>query len=302
VTEASAAPRPRVSTGGQAAWTLRCDWGPAGAAAVAEGSAFVVVVDVLSFTTTLSIAVDAGAEVFPYPWGDASAREFADEHRALLAVGRFEARTVPGAPAPAATLSPAGMQHEAARLAGTRIVLPSPNGSAVSVALGSSSATVVGASLRNRRAVARWIVGELVRAAPGEAVDETAVSGPAVALVAAGERWPDGSLRPAVEDLWGAGAVLEALLEEAEVHGLGGLSASPEARAALAAWFSARPDDGGPDGAGTVSELEDVLLTSDSGRELADRGFAADVGVAAELDVSVAVPVLRGERFVGVRT
>ena len=63
---------------------------------------------------------------------------------------------------------------------------------------------MVGASLRNAAAVASWIARE-------HDADDTVV-----AVVAAGERWPDGTLRPAVEDLWGAGAVLAALEDRAE--------------------------------------------------------------------------------------
>ena len=65
-----------------------------------------------------------------------------------------------------------------------RIVLPSPNGSSICFALADSGLTVVGACLRNRAAVARWLAPQLA-------------AGATVAVVAAGERWPDGSLRPA---------------------------------------------------------------------------------------------------------
>ena len=77
-------------------------------------------------------------------------------------------------------------------------MLPSPNGSSIARQLAESGAVVVGACLRNARAVAAWVTAGAVR-------------GP-VALVAAGERWPGDQLRPAVEDLWGAGAVVNALL------------------------------------------------------------------------------------------
>lgn len=51
---------------------------------------------------------------------------------------------------------------------------------------------MVGASLRNRRAVARWLTEQ---AGPTEQTGR-------VVVIAAGERWPDGSLRPPIEDLW----------------------------------------------------------------------------------------------------
>lgn len=96
-------------------------------------------------------------------------------------------------------------------------------------------------------------------------------------VVPAGERWYDDTLRPAVEDLWGAGAVLAAVDAEAEA------GASPEARMAMAAWRSA------------VLPLD--LLHCASGRELVEAGFVADVDIAAEVDVSEVVPVLAGESF-----
>jgi 2-phosphosulfolactate phosphatase len=66
----------------------------------------------------------------------------------------------------------------------------------ISFQLAETGATVLGVSLRNRLAAADW----LSRRGHGGA-------SPRLAVIAAGERWPDGSLRPAVEDQWGAGAL-----------------------------------------------------------------------------------------------
>lgn len=248
----------------QAAYGVRLEWGPTGAAEVTADVA--VVVDVLSFTTTLSVAVEKGIEVFPFRWRDARATEHAVRHGATLAVGRFEARALRDSRH--VSLSPAGLL-EADGL--ERLVLPSPNGSTIAFGLADSGARVVGASLRNADAVARWVadqlVGDLARAS-------------SVVVVAAGERWPDDTLRPAVEDLWGAGAVLAGLVE-AGVTGL-----SPEARTAVAAWEAVR------DGVG------EQLAACASGRELVERGFADDVAVSGRVAVSDVVPVLVGDRFV----
>ena len=103
---------------------------------------------------------------------------------------------------------------------------------------------------------------------------------PVIAVIAAGERWADDSLRPAVEDLWGAGAVISALAA------LGLTGFSPEARSAAGAL------------AAVAADLAAELADSSSGRELATSGFGPDVAVAAELDTSASVPVLAGGRFV----
>jgi 2-phosphosulfolactate phosphatase len=243
----------------QAAYDVRFDWGPAGAAAVAPGAAVVVVVDVLSFTTTLTVAVERGIDVLPFPWRDpAAAAAVAEEHDATLAVGRSQAG--PGE----ISLSPQSLVEPPPEV--RRLVLPSPNGSAISSALAATGATVVGASLRNARAAAAWVHG--------------AAGGRAIAVIAAGERWPDGTLRPAIEDLWGAGAFIDAL------GGLGSRALSPEGAGARAAYASI---------AGSVS---DALPACGSGRELVDLGFAGDVAVAGEESASGAVPVVRGGWFV----
>jgi 2-phosphosulfolactate phosphatase len=242
------------------------DWGLQGASAIAAEGGLAVVVDVLSFTTTLTVAVEAGLEVYPFPWKDASAADFARRHDAALAVGRLEARPTDGPRA--VSLSPASFTAAEGL---TRVVLPSPNGSALAHALTRAGMTVVGASLRNRYAVARWIADQRDSgsgATPG-----------AIAVIAAGERWPDESLRPAVEDLWGAGAVIAALSE----LGLGDQSA--EAWTAEAAFRGVEES--------LLAELADCA----SGQELEQAGFGDDVAIAARLDASTCVPVLTGERF-----
>lgn len=240
----------------QGTFAVRCEWGPVGASLVPADVA--VVVDVLSFTTTVTVAVGRGITVFPYRWRDEQARAYAASRDALLAVGRLEARELPGQ----VSLSPAAM----AALTGVdRVVLPSPNGSTITHALAGTGARVVAGSLRNASAVADH-VAPLLR------------DGATCVVVPAGERWPDDSLRPCVEDLWGAGAILARLVE------CGATGLSPEARAAAHAWA----------GVHLPADLHDCA----GGRELAAAGFADDVTAAAQVDASDVVPVLDGERFV----
>lgn len=248
----------------QAGHLVRMEWGPTGAAAVLAD--VMVVVDVLSFTTTVVIALERGMSVLPYAWKDDGAEAYADEREATLAVGRLEARSRSDQGRSAVSLSPAGMTT--ADLSGvSRIVLPSPNGSSIAFALAESGASVVAASLRNATAVAGH-VGALIR------------SGATCAVVAAGERWPDETLRPAIEDLWGAGAVIAGLVD------LGVTALSPEARVAEQSFRGVRHD------------LAGQLAACASGVELTAVGFAADVEVAGQLDASSVVPVLRGRTFV----
>lgn len=229
--------------------TVLLEWGPTGAVALAGQADVAVVVDVLTFSTTVGVAVDAGAAVVPYRWADASAEDEARARGARLAVSREAA--APGD----VSLSPATFRSGAVP---DRVVLPSPNGSTICALLAETGVEVVVAGLRNRRAVAAWLASH---------------GGP-VLVVPAGERWPDGSLRPAVEDLWGAGAVVAALAD------LGAGEVSDEAQAAEAAYRLV--DD----------RLEAALAECASGRELIERGYASDVAIAAELDASRAVPRL----------
>ena len=237
---------------------VRFDWGPVGAEAIVAGADLAVVVDVLSFTTAVTVAVERGIEVLPYRWRDASAAAYAEAHGATLAVGRSV-----GEWTGAVSLSPPSI----ARAEGVRrLVLPSPNGSTIAVSLADTGATVVAACLRNAGAVAAWLAPRVA-------------GGAAVAVVAGGERWPDDSLRPALEDLWGAGAVIRGLVRA------GIAELSPEARAAAGCYDA------------VASSLSDELPTTASGRELVEAGFTADVAMAGQVDVSVVVPVLREGGF-----
>lgn len=253
----------------QRAARIRLDWGPTGGAAIGVDADIVVVVDVLSFTTTLSIATSRGTRVFPFGWKDERAADYAAEVGAVLAVGRFEAQSLEArSEAPAPSLSPARLLESEPV---PRLVLPSPNGSTICAALSSThpDLEVVGASLRNRSSVAAWLAPRIR-------------DGATVAFVPAGERWPDGTLRPALEDLWGAGAVLDALdtLTSSPL-------ASPEAEHAAGSYRLVR------------DHLADALQRCSSGQELAVMGFKDDVVAAAQLDTDDVVPLLTADGFVG---
>lgn len=241
----------------QEGYGVRLEWGPVGAARLSRPEAAVVVVDVLCFTTCVSVAVGRGTAVHPARWRDGRAAELATRLGAELAVSRAEV----GAKHPY-SLSPA---HLLAAPPAPRLVLPSPNGSTIAAA--ARTGTVVAACLRNASAVAGWLTDQ------GYGTPERPVL-----LVPAGERWPDGSLRPALEDLIGAGAVVAALTD------LVAGPVSPEADAARAALAA-------------TADVRAALRECGSGRELVERGWPADVEIAAERDADRVVPVLVEGRF-----
>lgn len=226
----------------QNAYEIRFEWGLSGLQALAPESNVVIIVDVLSFTTSVDIAVGNGAVVFPYRGTAEALQPFAASAGAIVARHGRQ----PGA---GYSLSPSSLVDIPA---GTRIVLPSPNGSKLSLAAG--TAVTLAGCLRNATAVAA----------------RASQLGRRISVIAAGERWPDGSLRPGLEDLLGAGAIL------AQLTG----STSPEAETAVAAFNHARGD------------LRTALQRCGSGRELIERGFAEDVVLAAQFDASDNAPCL----------
>lgn len=223
----------------QDGFSYRFDWGTSGVTALAD-CAVLVIVDVLRFTTAVTLAAERGIAVTPT--GTAT-----EAGGSLL------------------ELSPATIRSHST----DHMSLWSRNGAAVSFAAAAAGGTVIAASLRNASAAARLAI---------DRADHRPIG-----VIAAGERWSDGTLRPAEEDLIGAGAVLHSL------DPAGSLTepcCSPAARAARAAFLDAEP------------LLLDLLTATASGRELWERGLGDDVREAARLDISDAVPVFDGDRFV----
>jgi 2-phosphosulfolactate phosphatase len=187
----------------QADFTTRFEWGAEGIGRVAPGSACIVIVDILRFSTAVDVAVANGAEVYPYQYAGASAMAFAK---------RIGGRLADGSPY---SLSPASLRSIPT---GTRLVLPSPNGATLTlIAAESGVPHVFAGCLRNATAVA----GAVRRI------------GGTVTVIAAGERrgGGDGPLRPCFEEL--VGAVIATLQAT---------TPSPEAFAAAAAFRAVASD------------------------------------------------------------
>lgn len=237
----------------QHGFAARFEWGPTGARQLAAASDVIVVVDVISSTTCITIGCEQGARIYPFRFKDASAEDFAAGLGASLAVHREGVDA-----AHPYSLSPATFLKAKD---GEKIVLPSPNGATIALAAAEAGKPVLAGCLRNASAVAR----------------AARVLGETITVIAAGERWftADDTLRPAFEDQAGAGAILASLE-----------GCSPEARSAVAVYMDAR------------AELSDRLTDCSSGREVGARGYAIDVELAAELDVSETVPILQDGAFV----
>jgi 2-phosphosulfolactate phosphatase len=138
------------------------------------------------------------------------------------------------------------------------------------VAAAASGALVLAGCLRNASAVAREVVAEQHRR--GDRVS--------VSVLPAGEIGRDGdSVRFAIEDQLGAGAVIDALAVLGIDH------TSPEAAVACESFRGLR------------AAVRHLLTAGGSGRELIERGLRDEVLHAAQLDVADVVPVLREGAF-----
>ncbi len=232
----------------QSEFDIRCEWGEKGVLQLAPVSDAIIIVDVMSFSTAVTVATSRGATVFPYRWNDESPLEYAKSVNAVLAGGRGESQY---------SLSPVSLMT---LRSGSRIVLPSPNGSTLTLATGKTP-TLAGC-LRNCQAVA-----------------QAAQSfGNRISVIASGERWKDdSSLRPAYEDLLGAGAVISYLKG----------NRSPEAETAEVVFQHHK------------SEISARLKDCSSGKELIECGFEGDIEVIASVNCNAVAPFYFNGAYVG---
>jgi 2-phosphosulfolactate phosphatase len=243
----------------QAPFQCKLDWGSRGAELAAARGEIVVLVDTLSFSTTVINAVDRGGIIYPCGDGDDPVEvalkiggEPSVHRKQVPAQGRF-------------SLSPSSFDCIEA---GTKVALWSPNGANCSRSASPAPFVFLGAFVNAA------ILAEVVSATmEAEKL--------AVTVIACGERVPlednrFGEMRMAIEDYLAAGSILSKLSE----------NRSPEAAVCVSAFKSNK------------SRIEELIWESVSGREARLGGFENDVRFAVRLNVIDAVPILRQGAFV----
>ena len=238
-------------------YRCRLDWGRHGTSQAAERGDILIIVDTLTFSTTVVTALHYGGIIYPCSMEE-NPTAFAQQVNGEAAVHRFE---VPEKGR--FSLSPNTFQH---LIPGTRVVLASPNGATCSRYAQHVPYLFVG-TLLNARAIA---------AAVSSLLEEHDYS---VTVIACGERWTtpseDGELRIAIEDYLGAGAILSYLSYEK----------SPEAQVCEGAFLQVR------------DQLSALIWECGSGRELRAKGFAEDVEYAAQLNKYEVVPWMHDDHL-----
>ncbi|EKP95063.1 2-phosphosulfolactate phosphatase [Thermaerobacter subterraneus] len=206
-----------------------------------------VVFDILRATTTITAALAAGARALCPVADRSSALALRDglQPPPLLA-GEENMQRQPGF-----DLGNSPLEMTPGAIAGRVLVLCTTNGTrAAAAALAAGCRQLLAASLLNRSATARY----LAWARPDR-----------ITLICAGTQG-----RFSLDDVLGAGAVLEALLREDGTR----WELTDAAQAALALWQHHRP------------QVERTLASCDHGRQLVRQGFAADVAFAARTDTA----------------
>lgn len=263
------------AVGGFDPWPLNAqvhiEWGIPAALLAARRGDLVVVVDVLSFSTSVVEVIERDGVAFcysPEALDQAGGREVVGvlHDAAVLSKQR---RVDPGE----VSLSPASLQSMPL---GQRVVMTSLNGGRCVDAADQAPWVGIGC-LTNRTAIAQRVEALLARGVAGRCT-----------IVACAEAWSApfmasqlgdlaGSVvtlaRPSFEDLLGAGAIVAAL----------GTAVQRSVEASMAeSVFESH-----------AGRLAVALEGCVSGRELVERGFDVDVSIAARLDANAGVP----ERF-----
>ncbi|MEK7432790.1 MAG: 2-phosphosulfolactate phosphatase [Cyanobacteriota bacterium] len=229
----------------QKEYNIKCEWGFNGLNSLLSYSDIIIIIDILSFSTCIDIVMSKNSTAYPYKYNDESSISFAKFINAELAKKRSKNEI---------SLSPYSLLNLKEN---SKIVLPSPNGSELS--LSTKNKTTFCACFRNYKAVAKKALE----------LDEN------ITIICAGERWGNSELRVSIEDLIGAGAVIS------ELSG----TLSPESKIALNSFNTYKND------------LFSIIKESSSGKELIEKDFEDDVKLACQLNVSKHVPILSKEGF-----
>ncbi|WP_322922824.1 2-phosphosulfolactate phosphatase [Paenibacillus campi] len=239
---------------------IKLEWGQRGARAAAERGDIVIIVDVLSFSSTVVTAIQYGAEIYPYPPPiNEQAKTYAQSIDAEIVWGRAETLKYGGH-----SLSPGSFtamdKHK-------RFVMCSLNGAACTWMAADAHALLIGCML-NATAVAK-------------AAQQLSVTSRCnITVVPCGEKWSDAmnnenTLRPSIEDYLGAGMIVSRL------NG----TLSPEAEVCKGAYEQAK------------DRIPQLLWESASARELRERGYEQDVVHCSQIDRMTIVPVLQAQKF-----
>ena len=241
---------------------VHLEWAATGARLAAARGDAVVVVDVLSFSTSVTIAVSRGADCLILTRDELAELGGPESAAALLGLRSTATKRTPGPDQH--SLSPLSLL---AVRPGPPLLVTSLNGAAVTAAAAAAPNLLVGC-LRNAGAVAR-LGAELLDGGTTRRLT----------IIACGEQWStvthtraDG-LRVGVEDWVGAGLICSYL-------GDSGYRLSAEAT--LAASVTA-----------DLTQALTLVRGSVSARELIHRDFADDVRLAVEVDADDVVAIRR---------
>lgn len=243
----------------QSPYKCKVEWGRRGAREAAERGDIVIIVDVLSFSSTVITALNNGAVIHPYP-KNLNGQQYADKIGAEYILGRSEAAKL-GKP----TLSPVSFNQSHFD---KKYILTSLNGAHCTWIASKASALLIGALLN----------AESVAAVANQLHIQTKAN---ISVIPCGEEWEEireheNTLRPAIEDYLGAGAILSYLDGEK----------SPEAEICMTSYLSIK------------QKIDSLMWHCGSGRELREKGFQSDVEHCSRLNVYQTVPVLDKDHFI----